>query len=62
MQVVRREVGLGSVIPQNHRKKVLQATEERFMVLGGNFIGVDVTQNLFTRVSTEVSARISLQF
>lgn len=44
MQIVRREVGLGSVILQNHRKKVLKATEERLMELAGNFMGVDVIQ------------------
>lgn len=62
MQVGRREVGLKSVILQNHRKKILKATEERLMELAGNFMGVDVTQNLFTGVSTQVSTRISLQF
>lgn len=44
MQIVRREVGLGSVILQNHRKKVLKATAERLMELAGNFMGVDVIQ------------------
>lgn len=55
MEAVKREVGLGSVILQNHRKKVIQATEERLMEFTGNFIGVDVIQNLFTGVSTQVS-------
>lgn len=62
MEVVRREVGLGSVILQNHRKKVIQATEEGLMELTGNFMGIDVIQNLFTGVSTQVSTRSSLQF
>lgn len=62
VQVVRREVGLGSVILQNHRKKVLKATEERLMEFAGNFMGVDVIQNLFTGVSSQVSTQISLQF
>lgn len=36
MQAVRREIGLGLVILQNHRKKVLQATEERLIELAGS--------------------------
>lgn len=36
MQALRKEIGLGLVILQNHRKKVLQATEERLTELAGS--------------------------
>lgn len=62
MLVVRRAVGLESVVLWNHGKKVCQATEEGVRELAGDCMGSDVAQNLVTGAATEVSAWISLQF